>query len=227
MKKFVVGPAAALCVVLFGMLAVQAQDVQISEDSGKTINFVDAVYPKEAKVTGFEGIVVVRVKVDRLGRVSVKDAFGPNGPCANRDDRRVKLLRDAAIDAAKATVFKKSVTSREVTLKYEFSADQDYKKSAGAVQPLTIKAGTINGKAKYLPAPAYSQRALANRVTGSVTVNVVIDIDGNVKFAGALSGHSDLRDEAEIAACRAKFEPTILQGKPVEINGVIVYSFSR
>lgn len=85
--------------------------------------------------------------------------------------------------------------------------------------------GPINGKATYLPKPAYTAIAKAGRASGAVTVEVLIDENGKVISAHAVSGHTLLLREAVQAALQARFSPTTLGGQPVKVSGVIVYNF--
>jgi len=64
-----------------------------------------------------------------------------------------------------------------------------------------------------------------NRISGSVTVELSIDEQGRVTSAKAVSGPAELRPAAEAAALKARFEPTRLSGKPVNVKGVITYKF--
>ena len=91
--------------------------------------------------------------------------------------------------------------------------------------PKTISGGVLNGKATYLPKPPYPAAARAVRATGSVAVQVLIDKDGNVVSASAVSGHPLLRAAAESAAREAKFSPTLISGQPVTVSGIIAYNF--
>ncbi|MGI8787166.1 MAG: energy transducer TonB [Pyrinomonadaceae bacterium] len=86
--------------------------------------------------------------------------------------------------------------------------------------------GVINGQAKYLPKPVYSVAAKAVRANGAVNVQVLVDEAGNVISANAVDGHPLLKVEAERAARNAKFNPTLLNGSPVKVSGIIVYKFS-
>ena len=90
-----------------------------------------------------------------------------------------------------------------------------------------VSEGVINGKAKYLPIPAYPPPARAIGLTGKVDVQVMIDETGKVVSANAVSGHPFLKGAAEKAAWGAKFSPTYLSKVPVKVTGVIVYNFSR
>lgn len=89
-----------------------------------------------------------------------------------------------------------------------------------------ISGGVVNGKAISLPSPAYPPAAKAVNVKGAVSVQVLIDENGNVKSANAVSGHPLLRNSAERAARNARFKPTVLNGQPVRVSGVIMYNFN-
>lgn len=92
--------------------------------------------------------------------------------------------------------------------------------------PKTISGGVVNGKAISLPAPPYPAAAKAVGAKGSVSVQVLIDENGNVVSASASNGHPLLRSAAEGAARRARFRPTELSGQPVKVSGVITYVFN-
>ena len=90
----------------------------------------------------------------------------------------------------------------------------------------TVKGPTIvNGLATYLPKPNYPAMAKQIHVQGSVNVQVVIDETGKVISAKAVSGHPLLVPDCVRAATSARFTPTMLNGQPVKLSGVIVYNF--
>ena len=88
-----------------------------------------------------------------------------------------------------------------------------------------ISGGVLNGKAISLPKPAYPAIARAARASGTVVVQVLIDENGNVVSASAVSGHPLLQAVAVGAARQARFSPTKLSGQPVKVTGVIQYNF--
>ena len=88
-----------------------------------------------------------------------------------------------------------------------------------------ISGGVLNGKAVSKPQPPYPPIARAARAQGTVTVQVVIDEEGRVISAKALSGHPLLQSAAVAAARQARFTPTLLTGQPVKVSGVITYNF--
>ena len=89
----------------------------------------------------------------------------------------------------------------------------------------SISGGVLNGKAIALPKPAYPPIARAAHASGTVVVQVLIDEDGNVISAHAVSGHPLLQGASVAAAREAKFSPTTLAGQRVKVTGVIQYNF--
>jgi periplasmic protein TonB len=88
-----------------------------------------------------------------------------------------------------------------------------------------ISGGVLNGKAISLPKPQYPPIARAAHASGTVVVQVLIDENGNVVSAKAVSGHPLLQAVAVAAARQARFSPTKLSGQPVKVTGVIQYNF--
>jgi len=88
-----------------------------------------------------------------------------------------------------------------------------------------ISGGVLNGKAISLPKPPYPPIAKQARASGTVVVQVVIDENGNVISAHAVSGHPLLQAVSVSAARQARFSPTKLSGQPVKVTGVITYNF--
>jgi protein TonB len=88
-----------------------------------------------------------------------------------------------------------------------------------------ISGGVLNGKAISLPKPNYPPIARAAHASGTVVVQVLIDENGNVVSAKAVSGHPLLQAVAVSAARQARFSPTKLSGQPVKVTGVIQYNF--
>lgn len=83
----------------------------------------------------------------------------------------------------------------------------------------------LNSEAVYLEKPEFPNSAKATRTSGIVYVKAIIDGKGNIESAQAISGHPLLRSAAEKAAKKAKFKPTVINEKPVKIEGLLVYSF--
>ena len=86
-----------------------------------------------------------------------------------------------------------------------------------------ISGGVLNGKAIYLPQP----EAPAGEASGVVTVQVLVDEQGSVVEARAVSGPQNLHQAALNAARLARFTPTLLMGEPVKVTGILSYNFVR
>jgi TonB family protein len=93
------------------------------------------------------------------------------------------------------------------------------------VTPKAVSGGVLNSKATSLVKPQYPEAARAVKASGAVNVQVTIDEAGNIISATAVSGHPLLRAASEEAARASKFSPTLLQGVPVKVTGIIVYNF--
>jgi len=81
------------------------------------------------------------------------------------------------------------------------------------------------GRALQLPKPVYSPLARRAHVSGQVIVQLIIDEEGTVTAAAAVSGHPLLYGASVAAAREARFSPTKVDGKPVKVTGVITYNF--
>ncbi len=93
-------------------------------------------------------------------------------------------------------------------------------------KPVIRSLGIVNGRATNLPVPAIPAAAKVANASGTVAVQVLIDENGNVISANAVSGNQLLRQTSEVAARQAKFIPTLLSGEKVKASGVINYHFS-
>lgn len=91
----------------------------------------------------------------------------------------------------------------------------------------SIKGGVINGKAISLPKPQYPGSARSLGASGTVSVKVVIDEQGNVTSAKAFCGDRIFFPVTEAAARQARFSTTSLSGVPVKVSGIITYNFVR
>lgn len=83
----------------------------------------------------------------------------------------------------------------------------------------------LNGRALKLVTPSYPASARKARASGTVVVKVLIDEEGKVIAARAISGHPSLFAACVEAAKNSLFSPTLLSGQPLKVEGVIQYKF--
>jgi len=98
-------------------------------------------------------------------------------------------------------------------------------KPAGPAKPLVVSSKVLQGKAIEKIVPVYPPLAKQIRLTGEVSVEVIISPDGRVESVRIVSGHPLFVNAARDAARGWRFEPTILNGVPVRVTGVITFVF--
>jgi len=86
-----------------------------------------------------------------------------------------------------------------------------------------INGGMLNGKAIYFPVP----EAPGGDANGVVIVAILVDEQGSVIEARAVSGPQHLQGAAVAAARLARFSPTLLMGEPVRVSGTLSYNFVK
>ncbi|MFY9222879.1 MAG: TonB family protein [Blastocatellia bacterium] len=86
--------------------------------------------------------------------------------------------------------------------------------------------GVIAGNALVRVAPDYPALARNGNITGEVKVEILISEDGKVVSTKVVGGHGLLQKAALDAARQWKFNPTLLNGTPVKVQGVITFRFS-
>ena len=96
-------------------------------------------------------------------------------------------------------------------------------KEGGPQKKGPISGGMLNQKAIYLPMP----EAPGGEATGVVLVAVMVDEQGTVTDARAVSGPAHLHTPAVNAARLARFSPTLLMGEPVKVSGTLSYNFGK
>ncbi len=229
MKRIV--SIAVVLLVSAVFLAAQDTPKQINGGvlNGKAVSLPRPEYPEEARRAGFGAEVRVQVLIDENGDVISSSALRikaeESGHAPEINDLHY-LLSEAAEKAALEAKFSPTLLSGQpvkvsgiITYNFVSSIETSSGKGEG------INGGVLNGKAIDLPAARYPSAAKAVKASGAVTVQVLIDENGNVISASAVSGHPLLRASAAQAARLAKFEPTFLEGKPVKVSGVLTYTF--
>lgn len=112
--------------------------------------------------------------------------------------------------------------------RYTVRGDIDYTPSPPSTTerpiPKTISGGVLNRKATSLPKPTFPAASWPKNAAGIVSVQVLIDEEGHVISALAISGHPALRPSATNAARAAKFPVTLYSGQAVRVSGVITYT---
>ncbi len=85
--------------------------------------------------------------------------------------------------------------------------------------------GALNRFASRLSMPIYPQIERQRNTEGLVTVEVTLDEEGKVVSAKAVSGPRGLRQAAEDAVRKSKFNPVLVEAKAVKATGFINFNF--
>ena len=94
-------------------------------------------------------------------------------------------------------------------------------------QPVRIRVGGIVSAARliYQPKPEYPKLATMTRTEGAVEFEAVIGKDGTIEELKVLRGHPLLVKAALEAVRRWRYQPTLLNGEPVEVVTEITVNF--
>lgn len=99
------------------------------------------------------------------------------------------------------------------------------RETTGQAAAKTVSGGLLNDKAVSLPRPNYPAAARAMRQSGVATVRVVVNESGQVTSAALVDAPPLLGAAAVEAARAARFNPTIVNGRPVKVSGTLRYNF--
>jgi len=91
---------------------------------------------------------------------------------------------------------------------------------------IQISAGVAVGLLESRKAPAYPPSALAARISGTVVLETLIDVDGAIKELHVIQGPPELQQAALDAVRTWRYRPYILNGEPVEVRTTINVVFT-
>jgi protein TonB len=105
-------------------------------------------------------------------------------------------------------------------------ASQSPASNAKAAGGAPVAVGSLAQKAKQKVSPSYPSIAKAARVSGVVTVFLVINEKGEVETVQKLEGPLQLQQAAAEAARRWRFNPTVIDGQAVRVTGYLSFNFA-
>jgi hypothetical protein len=154
-------------------------------------------------------------KVDTSGNVAATEqVLDPNDPNTQRANQAGQTQPDP--NQAPGTETKPDPTAAN-------NPNNPQQPNQGPQKRGPVAGGMLNNRAIYLPQPEVP----AGDASGVVLVAVVIDEQGSVIEAKAVSGPAHLHQAAVTAARLARFAPTLLMGEPVRVSGTLSYNFVK
>ena len=185
-----------------GRIWVDDQDLQIVKTKGKGV--------PETKKNKFPTVETYREHID--GRFWF--------PTYSYADEELIYDNGSSLHVRMKVRYMDFVPSRATLKVTEIGDDEE---SNSVAKP--IEGGVLNAKATTLPKPVYPDEARRLKISGRVTVRVVVDENGKVISAKAIDGPAALRETAEAAARQATFAPTTEGGITVKVAGTLTYDF--
>lgn len=131
-------------------------------------------------------------------------------------------LANNAVQRLQASMPKPTSTANNTQETKEISQPKD-NENKESNEPVFVD--SLQNMAMKLIIPRYPSLELQRRIEGVVTVQITIDEKGKVISAKAINGPGTLRQVSEDAARRTKFNPYLVDNKPVQATGLINYNF--
>ena len=208
---------------------------QADSDAKLTSN-IDFKMPQTAIDAELDGDVLIRVKVDASGKASKAEIVsGLMWPCGKSPVKEIDDLSSAISDAILKATFspeikKGKAKESEIGLTFKIKNPLTTPKPeldlvTGKPLPIMVNGGVLNGKATLLPKPSYPAQARAERISGSISLKILVDEKGNVTRVGFHNGNAIFLPGVLSAVCQTKFSPMTLQGRPIKLIGTITYNF--
>ena len=195
----------ALCGLLIAARGAAASPVQQpntpppqseQKPTFKVITKVDPVYPEEAERAGVYGKVVVSVKVETTGEVSLVQVVSGH-----------RLLNQAAIEAAKQWKFINTYPDPvTIELTFNFSQYDDPAQEPARAEPDKSQADqTPAVQLTHKVDAVYPAAAKRKGIEGDVVLEVTVTDKGEVADARTKSGAAELRQAAIDAVKQFRF----------------------
>jgi TonB family protein len=205
-------------------ILLNREDAGTLDDSEALIGRLRKLFAERERLRAFREGMETRTDIPLAERIE-KSIYVSASPSLKADEVN-RLVEEIAGIGAKPVIV---LTEKEFEEKFGWL---DIHPSPPATRPISgtfrgglLHAGILNGLAISLPTPRYPAIARTANVSGSVRVSVLIDENGNVISATAISGHPFLRPASVEAARGARFAPTLHSGKPVKVSGILLYNF--
>lgn|GEM_PF-246327 len=192
------------------------------------------VYPEDARQARIEGDVELRIVIGKDGRVQqLKTLSG-----------HPKLV-PAAMEAVRQWRYQPTLLNGEpievvTTVEVKFTLDTLHAPAASNApgappEPpaqqkrrpprITVASTVVQRKLIYQPRPTYPRDAKQAGIEGDVVLTAVIATDGSVARLDVQGGPPELAPAALEAVRQWKYEPTLINGQPVEVVTSIHVSF--
>jgi len=94
-----------------------------------------------------------------------------------------------------------------------------------AVKRVQVATGVQEARLIKRVTPIYPGVAVSEHLEGTVRIGVIIGTDGTLRGMRVISGYCSLAESAVAAVRRWRYQPTLLEGKPIEAQTTIDVTF--
>ena len=190
-----------------GRIWVDDQDLQIVKTKGKGV--------PETKNNKFPTVETYREHID--GRYWF--------PTYSYADEELVFDNGSALHIRMKIRFTDYTVTRATLKVTEIGENDAPGSNTGVARP--VDGGALDSKAVSKPKAVLSEEAKRLKLSGRITVKVIVDENGKVVSAVAQNGPAALREAAEAAAREATFAPTTQDGITVRVTGTLTYDFPK
>jgi TonB family protein len=184
----------------------------------KLVKKVEPVYPEEARKAGIQGVVILEARTDVQGKV--KDVMVL---------RSVPALNKAAIDALRQWVYEPLIIDgkpREAVFTTTVVFNLDGEKKGRGEKEAAGTTGQVVSKIIKKVEPVYPEAARKAGVEGTILLEAKTDGQGDVVAVRVLKSIPELDQAASDALKQWKYEPYIVDGKPVGLVFTVTIRFA-
>jgi TonB family protein len=97
--------------------------------------------------------------------------------------------------------------------------------TSSATHRIQVPSGVMAQRILHRLDPVYPETARQAGIAGAVILNVIVATDGTVKTMRPLSGPKELTQSAMDAVRWWKFQPSVADGGPVEVETTVAIEF--
>ena len=195
----------------------QGQEVALirGADMGqRLVHRVAPVYPVAAKHARIQGVVRLEAYIAKDGTIkSLRVVMGH------------PLMVQAALDAVRQWRYEPYIVEGQPA-EVMTTVDVNFTLAAGGPEPLRLGSSQMQGKLLASPQAVYPPKAKEARIQGDVLLSVLIDKEGAPREVGVMRGHPMLAEAAVDAVKNWRWQPTLLNGEPVEVITEVHVNFT-
>jgi TonB family protein len=203
--------------------------IAANRSPGMLVDYVEPVYPQNAKDASIQGTVVLNFAVTKEGSIEQIERINGN-----------QVLADAAIDAVKLWKFKPfELNGRPIAkplrvwIVFVIQDNSNFKQEASSPpaarqDPKLYWVGSsVSPERLFIRVvPVYPKEASASGIQGTVLLNAVIGTDGALKNLTPVSGPRELIQPAIDAVQKWRYRPYFMDYDPVEVSLSITVNFT-